>query len=156
RQETREFSSVSFCASLGVRSSCRASKTRDLRPEPRAPFPCELVQEAGSFLSEFTPLEINNPLQRRFLSSPWLCCSLYVLTTSGCTSHCLPNHAKCGRASCPDLVHIGCLLSSLFGKVERSKQTVYLKSGHEANSCRVSTRLEGTERARETGQAIAA
>jgi hypothetical protein len=50
--------------------SCRASKTRDLRAEPIAPFPCELVQKAGSFLSEFTPLELNKPLQRRFLSSP--------------------------------------------------------------------------------------
>ncbi len=50
--------------------SCCASMTRDLWAEPRAAFAFELVQKAGSFLSEFTTIEINKPLQRRFLSSP--------------------------------------------------------------------------------------
>ncbi len=43
--------------------------------------------------------------------------------------------------SCPDLVHRARLLSSLFGKVEKSKQTVCPKNGQEGLNFRINTQL---------------
>ena len=59
--------------------SCCASKTRDLGAEPRAPFPFELVQRTGSFLSEFTALP-HQESDFAFITKHALCRSFCVFT----------------------------------------------------------------------------